>query len=112
VSGPQRRRFIFPGDGLGAHLWVPVPPDVEVARRRATALVRISQCLLLPVSAPPGPATLFARVAIYELYGKISGRAYSGKLSTEIIIGTIFQDKFSKINQQKIIEFGPRKDVV
>jgi hypothetical protein len=31
-------------------------------------------------SAPPGPSTTFARVPISESYGKISGRAYSGKI--------------------------------
>jgi len=30
VSGPVRRRFIFPGGGLGAHLRVPVSPAGEV----------------------------------------------------------------------------------
>jgi hypothetical protein len=30
VSGPQRRRFIFPGEGLGAHFRVQVPSVGEV----------------------------------------------------------------------------------
>ena len=34
VSGPQRRRFIFPGGGLGAHFRVPVLPEVEVGQEK------------------------------------------------------------------------------
>jgi len=37
VSGPQYRRFIFPGGGLGARLRLPVLPPCEVGQRRASA---------------------------------------------------------------------------
>jgi hypothetical protein len=42
----------------------------------------ISTRLLLPVLA------LFARISIYERYGKIGERAYSGKISTEMMRAT------------------------
>ena len=34
MSGPQRRRFIFPGGGLGAHFRVPLIPAVEVSQEK------------------------------------------------------------------------------
>jgi len=57
VSGPVRHRFIFPGggtggavQGAGAFGGQGRPGD---ERRNP---VPLSSCLLLPVSAPPGPA--------------------------------------------------------
>ena len=34
VSGPQRRRFIFPGGGLGAHFRVPLPPAGKLGQKK------------------------------------------------------------------------------
>ena len=34
VSGPESRRFIFPGGGLGAHFRVPVLPPGEVGQEK------------------------------------------------------------------------------
>jgi hypothetical protein len=60
VSGPQRRRFIFPGGGLGAQFGVLVPPGGEVGQERGRRQPEpISFRLQLPVSA------LFARVLLY-----------------------------------------------
>jgi hypothetical protein len=59
VSAPVRHRFIFPGGGLGAQVQGAGAfggqgrPGDE--RRNP---VQLSSCLLLPVSAPPGPAPL------------------------------------------------------
>ena len=75
VSGPQRRRFILPGGrSWGAFRGAGAPGGAGWPGEGRRHPEPISFRLLLLVSA------LFARVPIYERYGKISGRAYSGKL--------------------------------
>ena len=43
MSGPQRRRFIFLGGGLGAHLRVPVSPAGEVLSSPQMSVMREHQ---------------------------------------------------------------------
>jgi hypothetical protein len=58
VSAPVRRRFIFPGGGLGVHLRLPVSPAGDVGQEQGSGTRADSFLPLLPVSAPPGPALL------------------------------------------------------
>ena len=120
VSGPESRRFIFPGEVWGRISECRCSRRARSARRRATAPVPIPSCRCFRCQHRPVPhlwpwsesetgtlgrdsilpghydlpekffdfpgrfpiQALFARVPIYERYGKISGRAYSGKIVT------------------------------
>jgi hypothetical protein len=48
VSGPVRRRFIFPGGGLGARLRLPVLPSGEVGQEKGNDTRADSLMLIAP----------------------------------------------------------------
>ena len=92
VSGPGCRRFIFPGEGFwGVQLRVPVNLAGKVGQQKGqdTPDRFLDACCSQSIRPPrkiadfPGELpiqTLFAKVPIYEPYGKVNERAYRGKL--------------------------------